>query len=209
VTAEPLPVIPAAAVPGDALAVAERAHHAAALKPGAEAVAGLADDRTCCAVLAGPGRSAELLTLRGAGRSTIVPILLGALHRRAILLRALNRADRSAILLRSLDHRSPILLAAGGADRGAILLHALNRAAARLGCGRRGVIWRGPVVRAIAGLLRHRGQRHRCDDGRQRHGQRSEEHTSELQSLTNLVCRLLLEKKKKKNTLERITSASA
>src|SRR5258706_2629491 len=28
---------------------------------------------------------------------------------------------------------------------------------------------------------------------------RSEEHTSELQSLTNLVCRLLLEKKKKDN----------
>src|SRR5438046_10490840 len=32
------------------------------------------------------------------------------------------------------------------------------------------------------------------------HGaQRSEEHTSELQSLTNLVCRLLLEKKKNDN----------
>src|SRR5437016_6917120 len=31
---------------------------------------------------------------------------------------------------------------------------------------------------------------------------RSEEHTSELQSLTNLVCRLLLEKKKKKKKLE-------
>src|SRR5438093_3955333 len=30
-----------------------------------------------------------------------------------------------------------------------------------------------------------------------RHGIRSEEHTSELQSLTNLVCRLLLEKKKR------------
>src|SRR5258706_8700037 len=29
---------------------------------------------------------------------------------------------------------------------------------------------------------------------------RSEEHTSELQSLTNLVCRLLLEKKKKKHS---------
>src|SRR5258706_8101133 len=29
---------------------------------------------------------------------------------------------------------------------------------------------------------------------------RSEEHTSELQSLTNLVCRLLLEKKKKTST---------
>src|SRR5437016_7675572 len=34
---------------------------------------------------------------------------------------------------------------------------------------------------------------------------RSEEHTSELQSLTNLVCRLLLEKKKKKkkNTISK------
>src|SRR3989441_4681599 len=31
-------------------------------------------------------------------------------------------------------------------------------------------------------------------------GGRSEEHTSELQSLAYLVCRLLLEKKKKKNT---------
>src|SRR2546430_7106763 len=30
---------------------------------------------------------------------------------------------------------------------------------------------------------------------------RSEEHTSELQSQSNLVCRLLLEKKKKKTTL--------
>src|SRR5205085_9919479 len=30
---------------------------------------------------------------------------------------------------------------------------------------------------------------------------RSEEHTSELQSQSNLVCRLLLEKKKKKHTL--------
>src|SRR2546421_3789040 len=30
-----------------------------------------------------------------------------------------------------------------------------------------------------------------------RHGERSEEHTSELQSRSDLVCRLLLEKKKK------------
>src|SRR5688572_31972607 len=34
----------------------------------------------------------------------------------------------------------------------------------------------------------------RCDH----RGKRSEEHTSELQSQSNLVCRLLLEKKKKK-----------
>src|SRR5262249_60640178 len=33
---------------------------------------------------------------------------------------------------------------------------------------------------------------------------RSEEHTSELQSLTNLVCRLLLEKKKKNAALEEV-----
>src|SRR5688572_30934450 len=34
--------------------------------------------------------------------------------------------------------------------------------------------------------------------GRQQRGGRSEEHTSELQSQSNLVCRLLLEKKKQK-----------
>src|SRR2546430_7805217 len=34
--------------------------------------------------------------------------------------------------------------------------------------------------------------------GRREEGRRSEEHTSELQSQSNLVCRLLLEKKKKK-----------
>src|SRR5688572_32471742 len=32
---------------------------------------------------------------------------------------------------------------------------------------------------------------------------RSEEHTSELQSQSNLVCRLLLEKKKKKKTMKK------
>src|SRR2546425_2751932 len=41
--------------------------------------------------------------------------------------------------------------------------------------------------------LRHLVQDHRV--------RRSEEHTSELQSLAYLVCRLLLEKKKKKNNL--------
>src|ERR1019366_10819459 len=38
----------------------------------------------------------------------------------------------------------------------------------------------------------------RLSDNRRVNNGRSEEHTSELQSLTNLVCRLLLEKKKKK-----------
>src|SRR2546427_8472993 len=39
---------------------------------------------------------------------------------------------------------------------------------------------------------------HRCAAHGQRHDERSEEHTSELQSQSNLVCRLLLEKKKNK-----------
>src|SRR2546430_13422509 len=37
---------------------------------------------------------------------------------------------------------------------------------------------------------------------------RSEEHTSELQSQSNLVCRLLLEKKKKKAYTDRFTAVS-
>src|SRR5215204_7391432 len=50
-------------------------------------------------------------------------------------------------------------------------------------------------------LFRSTGERDQRDPagppGRQRFG-RSEEHTSELQSHSDLVCRLLLEKKKKK-----------
>src|SRR2546430_4663061 len=43
----------------------------------------------------------------------------------------------------------------------------------------------------------------RCHDSRQ--PERSEEHTSELQSQSNLVCRLLLEKKKKNVELQQIS----
>src|SRR2546427_8780508 len=65
------------------------------------------------------------------------------------------------------------------------------------------------LARATSGseLCRHRARRG-LEGGRGRedqpartprhHAQRSEEHTSELQSQSNLVCRLLLEKKKKK-----------
>src|SRR5438093_9118367 len=49
----------------------------------------------------------------------------------------------------------------------------------------------------LAGFVLRSGNPHRVCTGREyRHrADRSEEHTSELQSLTNLVCRLLLEKK--------------
>src|SRR5438093_8509844 len=59
---------------------------------------------------------------------------------------------------------------------------------------------RGPARRASRCLLldrRRRGTGPLADDDR------SEEHMSELQSLTNLVCRLLLEKKKQKNREEK------
>src|SRR2546425_3047743 len=64
----------------------------------------------------------------------------------------------------------------------------------------RGAMAKGAVRRGeslVAGLLRcgHCGRRL----------QRSEEHTSELQSLAYLVCRLLLEKKKKKTRRNRRT----
>src|SRR5688572_31343990 len=58
--------------------------------------------------------------------------------------------------------------------------------------------------RQAYGQVRSRRER-RSDVARRRGPQdslsRSEEHTSELQSQSNLVCRLLLEKKKKNNTL--------
>src|SRR5438046_6880281 len=49
---------------------------------------------------------------------------------------------------------------------------------------------------ATARLPRRAVSRERHASGRVGRRSRSEEHTSELQSLTNLVCRLLLEKKK-------------
>src|SRR3989475_4706445 len=49
-----------------------------------------------------------------------------------------------------------------------------------------------------AGVGRHGGHAPMAPQG-PAHGGRSEEHTSELQSQSNLVCRLLLEKKKKQD----------
>src|SRR5438874_8254848 len=53
--------------------------------------------------------------------------------------------------------------------------------------------WRCPFIRGLTpGFLGSRGER-------LRRVERSEEHTSELQSRRDLVCRLLLEKKKNHN----------
>src|SRR5688572_31378890 len=52
------------------------------------------------------------------------------------------------------------------------------------------------VEHVIVGVGVHDGRHVSCDN-------RSEEHTSELQSQSNLVCRLLLEKKKQKYILKK------
>src|SRR5688572_31293542 len=62
-----------------------------------------------------------------------------------------------------------------------------------------GVAWRRPPGELAACTLRQDGYTQRNARGH-RPG-RSEEHTSELQSQSNLVCRLLLEKKKTKNNI--------
>src|SRR5436190_6124773 len=56
-----------------------------------------------------------------------------------------------------------------------------------------------PSQGARAQRRRHRGRGTASLRGRADDAFRSEEHTSELQSHSDLVCRLLLEKKKKKN----------
>src|SRR2546425_488198 len=68
-------------------------------------------------------------------------------------------------------------------------------------CGHRLPWWRPPCGRT-------RPARHKCccPCARYRSCRRSEEHTSELQSLAYLVCRLLLEKKKKKNNYKSHTA---
>src|SRR5207253_11206918 len=60
----------------------------------------------------------------------------------------------------------------------------------RPGRRRRHLLWRQRSARPAANRARPRQEIHH----------RSEEHTSELQSRGHLVCRLLLEKKKKDNT---------
>src|SRR2546422_11731552 len=54
------------------------------------------------------------------------------------------------------------------------------------------------LVLDVQAVLEHRGAAGQHADAQPRRLERSEEHTSELQSRLHLVCRLLLEKKKKK-----------
>src|SRR5690606_41425391 len=63
-----------------------------------------------------------------------------------------------------------------------------------------------PLLAAAAELLKQGRMIGEGDDNALALYRRSEEHTSELQSRENLVCRLLLEKKKKDKKISRLTS---
>src|SRR2546425_5497447 len=70
---------------------------------------------------------------------------------------------------------------------------------------------RDPLSLRHAVLPHHPGREahavpvHARGRGRPAHAERSEEHTSELQSLAYLVCRLLLEKKKHTNVIDSLS----
>src|SRR5262249_59233869 len=89
----------------------------------------------------------------------------------------------------SLHDALPICAAVGGLDKCEACLEGV---AVEAGGGERDG---GPGCPAVDGG----GESHAVQ--RVRGIARSEEHTSELQSLTNLVCRLLLEKKKRTNSI--------
>src|SRR2546427_6235867 len=75
--------------------------------------------------------------------------------------------------------------------------------------GERQVHARAPPGQALGGAARDGpcGRARRRGAATRRAPGRSEEHTSELQSQSNLVCRLLLEKKKKTDTVYEDMSA--
>src|SRR2546430_12966372 len=64
-------------------------------------------------------------------------------------------------------------------------------------------LFRSVHVRKVANVVGHHGAADAGMVGPANHA-RSEEHTSELQSQSNLVCRLLLEKKKKNKSDRRV-----
>src|SRR5256885_8505855 len=86
-------------------------------------------------------------------------------------------------------------------EKVAQLIDALERDLAKVRSGSRDVQLLRDEVETLKNVLNSPIRRH--------HWVRSEEHTSELQSPCNLVCRLLLEKKKKYHIITTIQSVFA
>src|SRR2546427_1185213 len=100
--------------------------------------------------------------------------------------RPVGRGDAQALLLEAVQHRRPQAPEGLLHDPRVVATHVLLRV----------------ELRAPPAAAEPDGQREgeSTPHGASILGERSEEHTSELQSQSNLVCRLLLEKKKKKKT---------
>src|SRR2546427_8767734 len=96
----------------------------------------------------------------------------------------IRRPPRSTLFPYTTLFRSSIVLADGLARRSATGRCCVVRASASSSIAGKAV----PAPLSTVGVH---------TDGKKRCWNRSEEHTSELQSQSNLVCRLLLEKKKK------------
>src|SRR5205814_7425495 len=147
-----------------------------------------------------PGRPLRALHAEEPGDESVQPSALGFGERRAV------RKEYQLLHLRRPAEASPgrsrAKLPHRGASRSPESFLRAKRAARdrRAGAARlRGVLHpRGyrAVFRARARAGRRSRRQRTGDNPRLR--RRSEEHTSELQSLRHLVCRLLLEKKKKK-----------
>src|SRR6266478_1046942 len=107
-----------------------------------------------------------------------------AAHRRVDRVDHARRVQRDEPIGHVVEHRAHALLALLQSNLGALALDVLSDL-------RADVVHHAqqPLVRLTR---RPGGERDHADDAA-----RSEEHTSELQSQSNLVCRLLLEKKKK------------
>src|SRR2546425_8526419 len=96
----------------------------------------------------------------------------------------IRRPPRSTLFPYTTLFRSPVAVLRPG--------HHADRADPGAGSGVPEPLRRSLEVRRAGHRVRHAPDHARSSQGR------SEEHTSELQSLAYLVCRLLLEKKKKK-----------
>src|SRR6267142_1011364 len=151
-------------------------------------------DRHCSALGALGGLLSDVEDVFHAGRDVVCGfrLLFGCRRDALDQLRALlrHRSDlrkrlaRGVRELRALDHALGALL--HGGDRVLrVRLNGLDDRADLLGCF-------GGALRETLHFFRNHREA----------APRSEEHTSELQSHVNLVCRLLLEKKKKKNYLD-------
>src|SRR2546426_9308704 len=95
----------------------------------------------------------------------------------------IRRPPRSTLFPYTTLFRSPVASKIAFPTAGATAMIGVSPAPAD------GISLRSSKIASISGTSRNRG--------------RSEEHTSELQSPCNLVCRLLLEKKKHRTTADR------